>query len=89
MDEQVDDPFEMGKYRDAGLALHPRDQIPAASRHDDIEVAVQPGQHCANGSSITGRHQTDGVRRQAHLVEAPPQGVGDRARRPIAVRSRS
>ena len=44
--------IEMGKYRHACLILHAPDQALAAARHNHVNIAVQPGQHHADRSTV-------------------------------------
>ena len=83
----VADALEMGEDRHPRLRLHPRDEALAAARHDHVEGAVEAGQHGADGRAVAGRHQLNGVLRQAGLCEAVPHGVGENGRGPEAVRS--
>ena len=48
----VADPVQMGEYRHAGFVLYTADQAFAATRHNHIEIAVQTGQHHADGSAV-------------------------------------
>jgi hypothetical protein len=69
VDIDVADALEMGKDRHACFHLHARDQVLAATRHDDIERPVQPGEHHADGGAIAGRHQRDRRSWQAGFQE--------------------
>ncbi len=78
---------EMGEHRKAGLGLHPGDEILAAARHDDVDHAVEAGEHLAHRRAVAGRHQLDGALGEAGLREAGGERGVDRARRPQAVRA--
>ena len=44
--------FQMGENRHARFVLHAPDQIFAAARHDHVNIAVQSGEHHADGSAV-------------------------------------
>ena len=77
----------MGEHRKAGLGLHPGDEVLAAARHDDVDHAVEAGEHLAHRRTVAGRHQLDGAVGEAGLREAGDERGVDRARRPQAVRA--
>ena len=62
--------FEVREYRHASLRLNPRHQTFAASRHDDVDIAIEPCQHLADGGAVAGRHELDGGLRQGGGAQA-------------------
>ena len=66
--------FKVREYRHARFGLNARDQAFAAARHDHVEIAVEPGQHHANGRAVAGRDELDGSLRQ--IGSAQPFGQG-------------
>ena len=87
VDVDVADAFEMREHRHARLALHARDQALAAARHDDVDLAVEAGEHHADRGAVAGRHQRDRRLRQVGFAQALGQRGVDRARRAMAVRA--
>ena len=77
VDVEMADAFEMSEDRHPRLGLHPRDQAFAAARNDDVERAAKPLQHLADGGAVGGRHQLDGVFRQAGGLQALDQAGMD------------
>ncbi len=55
----VANPFEVRKHRHASLFLHARNEALSAAGYDDVDVAVKPFQHMANGFPICRRHELD------------------------------
>ena len=68
----------MGENRHARLLLHARDEALAAARDDDVDIAVEPRQHGADGSAVAGRHEAGSHRRAARPLQALAHGLGDR-----------
>ncbi len=71
MDIDVADAFEMREDRHPRLRLHARDEALAAARHDDVEVAVEPGEHRADGGAVAGRHELDRMRPAGRRAARP------------------
>ena len=69
VDIEMADAFEMGEDRHPRLALHAPDQAFAAARNDHVEIAVEAVQHLADGGAVGGRHQLDGIFRQAGRLQ--------------------
>ena len=63
MDIDVAHAFEMREDRHPRLRLDAGDEALAAARHDDVEVAVEPGEHRPDGGAVPGRHELDGMGR--------------------------
>ena len=66
----VADALEMSDHRHARLLLHALDQIPAAARHDHVDVVRHLGEHVAHRRAIDGRHPLDAPGRQAGDAQA-------------------
>ena len=65
----------MREHRHARLALHARDQALAAARHDDVDGAVEAGQHQPDRGAIAGRHQRDRGLGQVGFAQAVRQAA--------------
>ena len=52
IDVDVAHAFEMREHRHARLLLHALDEALAAARHDDVDAAVEAGQHVADGGAV-------------------------------------
>ena len=76
----------MGKDGNPRLALHPRHEPLAAPGHDDVEIAVQSGQHGPDRRPVPGRDEADGVGRQTRLLQAVRDGLGDGVSGPKTLR---
>ena len=70
VDVDVHVAVEMGEDRHARFVLHARDQALAAARHDDVDVAVEAGEHMADGGAVARRDQLDGGVGQAGGAQA-------------------
>ena len=81
VDIDMADAFKMREDRHARLRLHAGDQILAAARHDDIECAIEPGEHRAHGGAFPCRHQRDRGGRQSGIEQTFDQRGMHRARR--------
>ena len=79
MDIGVAEPVEMGEDRDARLRLHARDEALAAARHDDVERAVEAGEHGPDRGTVARRHELDRCSRKTGLGEPGAQRLGDDA----------
>ena len=79
MDIGVAEALEMGEDRHARLRLHARDEALAAARHDDVERAVEAGEHGADRGAVARRHELDRRLGQAGLGQAGAQRLGDGA----------
>ena len=64
------DAFEMREHRHARFRLHARDQAFSAARHDDIDIAVEAGEHHADSGAVAGRDKLDRGFGQAGLAQA-------------------
>ena len=79
VDIDVADAFQVGEHRQPRFRLHARDQALAAARHDDVDIAVEAGQHEADGGAVARLHDVDGGRRQAGFAQALLHGAVDGA----------
>ena len=79
--------FEMAEDRHPRFGFDPADKALAASGNDDVNVAVQPTQHFANGFPVRGRNELDDVFGKTGGFETFRQGGADGARGVIAVRT--
>ena len=70
VDVDVADAFQMRENGNAGFGLDTADEALAATRHDDVDVAVKAGQHGANGVAVGDGHELDRLARQAGLGES-------------------
>ncbi len=64
------DAFQMREDGHARLALHALDQALAAARHDDVDRAVEAGQHGAHRGTVGGRHELDRMLGKTGRIEA-------------------
>ena len=85
VDVDVHDAFEMREDRDSRLGLDPGHEALAAARHDDVEVAVEAGQHGADRRPVAGRDEADRAPGKARLLEPLPHRLRDLPRGPEAV----
>ena len=60
MNEDVAYTFKVREYRHARFGLNARDQAFAATRHNDVDIAVEARQHHADGRAVAGRDKLDG-----------------------------
>ena len=81
------DAFKMREDGHARLGLHARDEAFAAARHDDVECAVKPREHLADGLARGEGHARDRRFGQAGRFEAGDETGVDRRRRAEAVRA--
>ena len=79
VDIDVADAFQMREHRQPRLRLHARHQALAAARHDHVDIAVEAGQHEADGGAVARLHDMDRGRRQAGLAQALLHGEVDGA----------
>ena len=79
--------FEMREHRHARLRLHARDQALAAARHDDVDGAVEPGEHHPDRGAVARRHQLDRGFGQRGRAQALGQRGVDRAIAAMALRA--
>ena len=70
VDIDVADAFQVREYRHARFRLHARDQAFAAARHDDVDIAVEPGQHQPDRGAVARRHELNGGFRQTGFAQA-------------------
>ncbi len=54
-------PSRWAKTGHASLALHAGHQAFAATRHDDVDCAVQAAQHRADGGAVGDRNKLDSM----------------------------
>ena len=87
VDIDVHDAFEMREHRHARLGLHTGDQALAAARHDHVDIAVEPGEHQADGGAVARRHQLYGVLGKIGGAQAFGQRRMDRSRGAEAFRA--
>ncbi len=80
VDIDVDQPFEMGKDRDAGLGLDAAHQALAAAGDDNVDGATKALEHFSHGRSICRWDDLDGVFGQAGGLEALDEACVDGAR---------
>ncbi len=64
------DAFKMREDRNARLLLHARDQALAAARHDDVDIALQPGEHGADGGAVRRVDERNRRLRQSRRLQA-------------------
>ncbi len=83
----MDDAFEMGEDRHPRLLLHAGDQPLAATRHDHVEIAVEPGQHLAHRGTVAGGDDLDRLGRQAGFAQAFDEAAMDRGRGAEGIRA--
>ena len=60
VNEDVAYAFKVREYRHPRFGLNARDQALATARHDDVEIAIEPRQHQANGCAVAGRDELNG-----------------------------
>ena len=87
VDVGVAEALEVREHRHARLLLHALDQALAATRHDDIDGAVEAAKHVADGGAVGCRHELDRRLGQAGALEAGDERRMDRQRRVEAFRS--
>ena len=85
VDIDMADAFEMREHRHARFRLHAADQTLAAARHDDVDIAVEAGQHQPDRGAVARRHQLDGGFGQTGLAQALLERGMDGAARAQAV----
>ncbi len=85
VDEDVADTFKVREYRHPRFCLNARDQAFAAARHDDVDVAVEAGEHQADGRAVAGRDELNRRFRQAGSAQPFGQRRKNRAARTHAV----
>src|SRR4029079_1936479 len=54
VNKDVADTFEVREYRHARFRLHPRHETFAAPGHDHVNIAVETGEHEADGRAVAG-----------------------------------
>ncbi len=69
----------MGEHWHACFGLDARDEAFATARHDDVDRAVQAGQHHADRRAVARRHQRDRSFGQAGFTQALHQAFMDGA----------
>ena len=77
MDVDVADAFEVREHWHARLALHARDEALPAAGNDDVDAALEPGKHQADGGAVRGGHELHRVAGQSGGSEARAQRIGD------------
>ena len=70
MDEDVVQAFQMAQHRNASLVADPRHQALAAPGNDQVDGALEAGQHEAHGVPVGCAHHLDAGLRKAGLGQA-------------------
>ena len=87
IDVGMADAFQVGEHRHAGLGLHALHQGFAATGDDHVDVAVQSGQHEADGGTIRGGYELDAGCGQIGGLDAFSQAIEYCLRRVMAFRA--